>query len=244
MSQALRMIALMGYRGKTIEQGHARKLRAEGWTYNEISAELGVSKSSVSLWCRDIEVDEEVWSQRVRKNKNHGARKRSNTLSLRREAEIEELRRAGRDQIGRMSERDLLIAGTALYAGEGGKTPGAVTFPNSDPRMLLFFVTWLREFFSIDESRLRVRLYLHQGLDVHAATEYWSQLLNIPTSQFTKPYRAVPDPSIRKTKHPMGCPRIDYSCTRTHRRILGLVDALLSSTGSFRGGAIGSAADC
>src|SRR5437899_6658646 len=81
----------MGYRGKTIEQGHARKLRAEGWTYNEISAELGVSKSSVSLWCRDVAVDEEVWSRRVRKNKNHGARKRSNTLSLRREAEIESL---------------------------------------------------------------------------------------------------------------------------------------------------------
>jgi len=32
----------------------ARDLRAEGRTYNEIAAELGVSKGSISLWVRDL----------------------------------------------------------------------------------------------------------------------------------------------------------------------------------------------
>lgn len=32
----------------------ARELRAAGRTYNEIAAELGVSKGSVSLWVRDL----------------------------------------------------------------------------------------------------------------------------------------------------------------------------------------------
>ncbi|MGH9245766.1 MAG: helix-turn-helix domain-containing protein, partial [Acidimicrobiales bacterium] len=63
----------MGYRGKVTEQERARELRAAGWTYNEICAELGVCKSSVSLWVRDIPVDEEVWAKRVRKNKRYGA---------------------------------------------------------------------------------------------------------------------------------------------------------------------------
>ena len=32
------------------------------------------------------------------------------------------MRRAGLRRIGRLSDRDLLIAGIALYAGEGSKT--------------------------------------------------------------------------------------------------------------------------
>ena len=102
--------------------------------------------------------------------------------------------------------------------------------PNSDPRVIAFFLEWLRRSFTIDESRLRVRLYLHKGLDVVAAEAFWSQLTKIPTSQFTKPYRAEPDPTIRRTKHVMGCPRIAYSCSDTHRRIMSLVDSLLSCT--------------
>jgi uncharacterized protein YjcR len=78
----------VGYRGKTSEQERARDLRAEGWTYTEIVAELGVSKSSVSLWCRDVVVDEEVWARRARVNRRHGARQRTNTLRQRRLDEI------------------------------------------------------------------------------------------------------------------------------------------------------------
>ena len=74
-----------------------------------------------------------------------------------------------------------------------------------------------------------MRLYLHEGLDLGAATNFWSQLTAIPVNQFIEPYRAVPDASIRKTKHPMGCPSVRYSCSRTHRGVMGLVHALLES---------------
>lgn len=45
----------MGYRGKVHEQKCARELRAESWTLEQIADELGVAKSSVSLWVRDVE---------------------------------------------------------------------------------------------------------------------------------------------------------------------------------------------
>jgi hypothetical protein len=73
-----------------------------------------------------------------------------------------------------------------------------------------------------------LRLYLHEGLDLDASLPFWSGLTGIPPSQFQKPYRAVPDPSIRHSKHVHGCVSIDYSCSATHRRIMGLVRALLS----------------
>jgi hypothetical protein len=64
------------------------------------------------------------------------------------------------------------VAGVALYAGEGAKRDGAVKFANSDPRMIGFYCAWLRRFFEIDEARLRVRLYLHQGLDLSASVAF------------------------------------------------------------------------
>ena len=47
----------MGYGGKVTErERRARELRAEAWTLSEIASELGVSKSSVSVSVRDVEL--------------------------------------------------------------------------------------------------------------------------------------------------------------------------------------------
>lgn len=221
----------MGYRGKVKEQEQARRLRREGRTLNEIAETLGVSKSSASLWTRDVEFTPRL----PLGNRNHGPRKRGpNVLQRRKEEEIERLNAEGVARIGVLSDHAFLVAGVALYAGEGSKTDGGLKFANSDPRMVAFFLAWLRRFLAIDESRLRFRLYLHQGLDLDAAHRFWSDLTGIPIGQFGKPYRAVPDPSIRRAKHPMGCASVSYGCSRTHRAIMGMVRALLSS-GSLPG---------
>ena len=220
----------MGCRGKVDQQNRARDLRAQAWTLQEIATELGVSKSSVSLWVRDVEFDQGALAERAQDHRNATARIRGpNKLQLRKAEEIDRLQREGRERIGVLSEREFLIAGTMLYAGEGSKTDGEVKLPNSDPRMVDFFLRWVRHFFEVDESKLRVRLYLHEGLDIEAANAFWSDLTEIPLSQFSAPYRAKPDPSIRRAKHPLGCPSVGYSSTRDHRAIRGLMNALLSS---------------
>jgi hypothetical protein len=220
---------VVGYRGKLVERERARDLRAQAWTIGEIVAELGVSRSSVSVWVRDVCFDEAKRAARAGANRRRGARKRGpNRLQQRKQTEIDRLLAEGIERIGRLSDRDLLIAGTALYAGEGAKTDGGVVFANSDPRMVALYLRFLRRFFDIDESRLRLRLYLHEGLDIDRAISFWSSMTAIPPEQFLAPYRAVPDPSVRRAKHPMGCPGVRYSCSKTHRAIMGLVDALLS----------------
>jgi hypothetical protein len=210
----------MGYRGKLAERQQARQLRRAGLPLAEIAARLRVSKSSVSVWVRDVEF--ELLPGPVR-----GRRRAPNALQRRRQAEIDRLLAEGRARIGRLSEREFLVAGVALYASEGSKRDGEVRFANTDPRMVGFFCAWFRRFFEVDEARLRVRLYLHEGLDLAASVAFWSRMTGIPPAQFGKPYRAVPDPTIRHTKHVHGCVSIGYSCSATHRSIMGLVSALL-----------------
>jgi AcrR family transcriptional regulator len=210
----------MGYRGKVAEQAKARELRASGMTLLDIATELGVAKSSVSLWVQDVEFTPGP--------RRRGRRRGPNSLQVRKQAEIDELMEEGRRRIGQLSEREFLVAGAALYAGEGSKGDGVVAFANTDPRMMAFFAAWLRRFFAIDESRLRARVYLHEGLDIDAAIAFWAQITGVPQGQFRPTYRAVADPTIRTVKHPMGCAYIVYSCSRTHRAITGLMTSLLS----------------
>jgi hypothetical protein len=218
----------MGYRGRVEDRAQARALRADAWTLAEIAAELGVARSTVSLWVRDVAF--------VPRPRNRGApSQRVHPQRAARLAQVEELRALGIARIGELSRKEHLVAGVALYAGEGAKRDGSVRFANSDPRMIAFFMSWLRAFFAVDEARLRLRLYLHEGLDLDAANRYWSELTGIPASQFGAPYRARADSTIRSNRHPMGCPCVIYSCSRTHRSIMGLADALLSSPGHVPG---------
>jgi transcriptional regulator with XRE-family HTH domain len=220
LSHPASILGCVGYRGKVDDRQRARERRAEGWTLVEIADELGVSKSSVSVWVRDVE-----FLQRPRK----AARRRApNRLQIAKADEIAALLAAGRERVGQLTEREFLMAGVALYAGEGAKGEGGLRFANADPRMIVFFCHWVRHFFDIDEARMRLKLYLHQGLDLDAANRYWSELTGIPIAQFQRPYRAIPNHSIRHTKHLMGCPAVRYSCTRTHRSVMGLVHALLT----------------
>ena len=209
----------MGYRGKLAEQDEARRLRAGGMTMPEIAASLGVSRSSVSLWTRDVPF--------AAGPRRHAVGRAPNRLQQAKEAEIAALLEAGRARIGRLTDRDLLVAGTALYAGEGAKTPGAVTLVNSDPRIIAFHLHWLRSCFPVDEARLRVRLYLHEGLDMERAITFWSTLTAIPPSQFTQPHRAIARSGIRHNKHEHGCATVRYACSHTHRSVMGLIGALL-----------------
>jgi hypothetical protein len=211
----------MGYRGKVKEQERARALRAQNRTLADIARTLGVSKSSVSLWVRDVPFTPTL---RLR-----GPHRRPHPAHEAKLQQIEELNRSAVDRIGTLSDEAFFVAGIALYAGEGSKTDGEVRFSNSDPRMIRYFCDWFRRFFDVDETRLRGRVYLHQGLDLRATEEFWSMLTNIPTDQFHKPYRAGPDPSIRRNKHEHGCFSVGYGCSRTHREVMGLVRALLSS---------------
>ena len=211
----------MGYRGKVKEQEQARYLRAQNLTIPAIAERLGVSKSSVSLWVRDVPF--------TPSKRRWGPQRRPNPASDRKQREIRELDELGRARLGVLADEAFLVAGIALYAGEGAKTEGCVRFANSDPRMVRFFCTWLRRFFEVDESRLRMHVYLHQGLDLDAAQRHWSEVTAIPLAQFTKPYRAVPDATIRNNKHEFGCAYVSYCCSRTHREIMGLVRALLNS---------------
>ena len=209
----------MGYRGKVVERARARELRAESWTLEEIAVELGVAKGSVSVWVRDVDFEP--------KPRRRARRREPNKLQQRKEADIKARRREGIARVGTMSEREFFMAGGGLYAGDGAKSGNEFAFSNSNPELIRFFCCWFRSFFVVDETRLRIHLYLHEDLDLEAAEGFWSSVCGIPRSQFHKTYRARADPTMRTNRHINGCCHVRYGSTAALREIRGMMEGLV-----------------
>ncbi len=228
----------MGYGGKIEEQQRARRLRAESWTLADIAAELGVAKSSVSRWVRDVDFVP---------NPRRTARNRPpNKLQRAKADEIERCRQEGIARVGALTDREFLMAGLGLYAGDGAKGDNEVAFANSNPDLVRFFCAWFRRFFPVDETRLRISLYLHDDLDVDAAEEFWAGLTAVPRTQFFKTYRAATGSAVRRNRHVYGCCHVRYGSVAAIREIKGMMEGLVlvPSSRSFRGSSAGRASDC
>lgn len=210
----------MGNGGKTWEREQARRRRSEGATLTQIADELGVSKGSVSMWCRDVEFEPTPRLRGHPSQREHPAR----AVRLR-DAEV--ARDEAETIVGSINERDLLMYGLGLYHGEGAKTQRMVKLTNTSPTLLAVFVTWLRRFFAVDEKRLRVRLHLHDQIDECTAVAFWSHVLGIPADQFHQTHRVVARSA--GTKHPNGCASVVYSDAAMHRRVIALITAVSSS---------------
>ena len=226
----------MGYAGKFVERERARELRSQSWTLQEIADELNVAKGSVSVWVRDVEFTPKP------RNRGHAAH-RPHPLHVKKLAELERCRLEAEALVGQLTSRDLQMFVLGLYAGEGSKTTGSVSMANTNPVLLRAFITWLRQQFDVDEARLRVKLYLHDELDLEVATTHWSRVLEIPEAQFRQPYRAASDPSRRRSKHVHGCATVLYSCTLTHRRVMAMIEAITSPF-AIRDSSVGRAGHC
>ncbi len=113
-------------------------------------------------------------------------------------------------------ERILEVSGVMLYWAEGykGEKWDTVDFANSDTIMIKVFLQFLRTIFSINESRLRVYLYCYSNQDVQYLLEYWSQVCNVPISQFTKPYVRQDFNQKQARKMEFGMIHVRYNDTR------------------------------
>ncbi len=163
----------------------ARELRRQGRTYDEITVELGVAKSSVSLWVRDL--------PRPRKSPEAMHQMREARWAPYREARdraIERTKAEARREIGELSDRDLFLAGIALYWAEGAKSKPyarreSVTFINSDPGVIQAFLAWLR-MLDVEPERLTFRLMIHESADAEAAERHWADLVGVDAATFQK----------------------------------------------------------
>ncbi|MEI8103695.1 MAG: hypothetical protein WCG84_02190 [Candidatus Moraniibacteriota bacterium] len=167
---------------KSEEKIKAISLRKEGLSYVEILKRVPVSKSTLSVWLRDIGLAKQQ-KQRLtlkRKQAQLKAQEACRNIRISREKRIVE---AAKKEVSHVSKRELWLIGVTLYWAEGTKqkthnVSQKVSFNNSDPRMILLFDTWLRKICQLGSERLAYSIYIHRTGDAEKAKLFWGNLLN------------------------------------------------------------------
>lgn len=221
----------MGYSGKLDLKLKARSLRKNGFSIKEIQKKLKISRSSASIWVRDIKMTK-AQIKKLYANKRTGGLKGSFIAAKNkieeRKRKIDSFLNLGKKEIGRLLKRDKFIAGVSMYFAEGNKADGTVSFSNSDAKALKFMKGWFDKFCGVHKDRYRCYLYIHDNLNEQNAKIFWSNLLNIPLEQFRKSYIVKNNQKrFRKTKHEYGVLRLSVSDINLHRKIMGWISGLL-----------------
>ncbi|MFI6022446.1 hypothetical protein ACIBCP_33005 [Streptomyces sp. NPDC051287] len=181
-------------------RARARELRLRGWTYDRIETELGCSRSSVSLWVRDLPRPEPRYTpeEQLALMQQGLAKRRAIDDEKRRETRAEACQ-----EIGELADRDLFLAGVALYWAEGSKSKPydrreRAVFVNSDPGVIRVYLAWL-DLLEVDRESLGFRLLIHESADIEAAHRFWAGIAGVDPAVFARPTLKKHNPkTVRK----------------------------------------------
>lgn len=154
----------------------AKELREkEHYSFIQLQQITGIPAPTIRNWCKDIRLGSK-WDILLVTNERKRLELKKSELSLFDELEI-------------LSPAILKIVLSLIYWCEGSKYPSTniVAFTNSDPGLVKLFVNLFRKAFFINESKFRIHVQIHSTHNVDEIKTYWSNLLEIPTSQFIKP---------------------------------------------------------
>lgn len=208
----------------------AVSLRRRGRTYSEIKKHLGLAipKSTLSYWCKDIKFTEsqKIRIDRISKRNLDKARTRAllvNSLRQRKYLALIEQRVRYLRKLPEDADTAKLLLG-ALYWAEGTKNPrSCLTFGNSDPNLVRFFLRLLRFSYDIDEKKFRCTVQCRADQNTKQLEKYWSGLTTIPLSQF---YSSRIDPRTKgkpsKKKEYQGVCRINYFSAEIFHELIAI----------------------
>ena len=210
---------------KTEEQRLARELRAQGWSIKEIERHLGVSRSSVSLWVRNVELGQAERKRLIARSRLGpivaAERKANAARALRREYQ-DEGRRLVRER------EPSYAAGCMLYWAEGAKERNSLKIVNSDPELLTVFAAFLRRHFAVSGESMTIRCnlfadHLERQREIEA---YWLAKLQLPQTSLRRSMVNVYSKySLKKRagKLPYGTCELRVHSTRIVQTIYGSI---------------------
>lgn len=168
----------------------AIKLRKRGFSIGKIERRLGIPRSTLSGWLKNIKLTQgqkekllQDWkSALVEARKKavlwHNAQKTKRLL----EAKEEALKTLEKIDINDPNIIELALA--MLYLGEGAKTMDETAIGNSDPLILKFFLATLRSVYNLDVKKIRCELNLRADQNPEKMKRFWARALKLPLANF------------------------------------------------------------
>jgi len=213
---------------KREEKLRAVALREKGYSLNEIVEAVGVAKSSVSEWVRNIPLTEKGRQRLLTKIKLGQLVSAENKRKKTQELLADYYRKAAEEHEHIKFDKNLKrLLCALLYWCEGAKDPSrGINFVNSDPSVIRSFLRLFRESFEMREKKFRIALHLHEYHKPRTQLRFWSKITNVPVEQFIRPY-LKPNTGKRFRKNYPGCVSVRYHNADIARQLLTTAKAFL-----------------
>ncbi len=174
----------------------AINLRKQGYSYGNIFKKIGVSKSTLSDWLKDVKLSKKQRNL-LNLNASSGYLLGSKACREKRLFKTNLIKSNSTKEIGKIGKKEMLMLGAMLYWGEGSKQSDRnisqpVEFVNSDPKMCKFFIKWIVGPVGVDIDNLVFRIYINESkkFEANKYVSIWSKIINIPIEKikiyFTK----------------------------------------------------------
>ena len=201
-------------------------LRQAGHAIKEVAKELNIAISTSSVWLRKIEVSQ-AGRDRMVKRKESNRYKMSQTWKEKRQKQAADYKTIAEKltSLTAISPDLAKILCSLLYWAEGSKQINHIAFTNSDPAMIKTFLALLRNSYSLNETKFHVSVHLHEYHDQEQIMRFWSEITQVPLTQFIKPY-LKPHTSQRKHSNYKGCITIRYYDVKIARELTAIYNAL------------------
>ena len=179
-------------KGKPDKQAEAKQLRQQGKSLGEIERQLGVSRSSVSRWTKDVVLSDELRGALQARNPcnagtGEATRQRAGVTNS---ANYLRFRLVQQDKGRERAKKgtDLYCIGCMLFWAEGRKSRNSVSLTNTDENMLKVFVRFLRECFGVKTEEIKVSIGCRSGngLSVEEIEDHWLRLFALERSNLNK----------------------------------------------------------
>jgi predicted transcriptional regulator len=211
-------------------------LRKKGFSITTISEKLGVAKSSVSLWVRDVRLNPKTLSGiKQRSHSTVAIEKRRNSRLENENVKKRYTIDLASKEISKLTRNELFLVGIALYWGEGTKKKrGVAEFTNSDPIMIKVMKRFFLEICKVPKEKFRGHVYVHSHLPPSTAVMYWSKISAIPTKQFHKTSIQKNVNRVQKDTLPYGTFAMSIYDTQLKLKIDGWIKGLGEEAGKMR----------
>jgi len=218
---------------KVLAKAKARALRKKGYSINQIVKEASLTKSSVSLWVRDIVLtksQKKGLSERGRSRESIEKRRVSRLSNE--NAKRQKIINEAKNDFSDISTEQLKLIGIILYLGEGRKAGrGSACLANSDPLVIKMMMRFFREICRVPEKKFRGHIHTFTHANIEKTEKYWSQITKIPRGQFYKTYIKPSSASLQKRNTlPYGTFDIYVSDTKLFLTIMGWIEKIKELT--------------
>lgn len=213
-------------------KNQAINLRKQGYSYSEIIKKLKIPKATLSNWVSNIRLTKSQ-KEKIRKNW-------LKKLEKAREKAAESNRRGKRRRLAKINQEAQKIVGNikinrqmlqvflaALYLADGIKREGSTELGNSNPKIAKTFITLLRKLYHLDESKFRCSVFARHDQNPEELEKYWSNLLNVPRSQFYKTHLDKRTKGTKTYPYYKGVCLIIYLSSTIQRKVISIGNFLL-----------------